>query len=117
MSPYDFEIGLDFHKEFSMLAILNKNGECLRFDRLEKNTAILDHCFGAIKALYPVTFEIYPQLVLAWRLFPGTRHWLYSLQSFAQSRHCSCPCQERQIRRPHLSTSDASRTDGYLLRS
>lgn len=72
MSPYDFEIGLDFHKEFSMLAILNKNGECLRFDRLEKNTAILDHCFGAIKALYPVTFE-------------STRNW-YWLGDYFQER-------------------------------
>ena len=50
MSTYDFEIGLDLHKEFSMLALLDKQGQCLRFDRLDNNILLLDKYFSQLKS-------------------------------------------------------------------
>jgi transposase len=57
MTPYDFEIGLDLHKEFSMLALVDASGTCVRFDRVEHDPAVLDHYFNSIDGTYRVTFE------------------------------------------------------------
>lgn len=72
MTPFDFEIGLDLHKEFSMLALVNAAGECLRFDRLENNPEYLDHYFSQIDGSFRVTFE-------------STRNW-YWLADYFQDR-------------------------------
>jgi len=48
MTTYDFEIGLDLHKEFSMLALVDNKGTCLRYDRLENISDYLDHYFNQI---------------------------------------------------------------------
>jgi len=72
MSSYDFEIGLDLHKEFSMLALVNAHGECLHYDRVENNPEYLDHYFSGIEGTYRVTFE-------------STRNW-YWLADYFQER-------------------------------
>ncbi len=57
MSPYDYEIGLDLHKEFSMLAPVDTEGKCSRYDRVENIAEHLDHYFSQIKGSFRVTFE------------------------------------------------------------
>lgn len=70
MSNYDYEIGLDLHKQFSMLALVDKDGKCLRFDKLDNNTTLFDHYFSQISGTYRVTFE-------------STRNW-YWLADYLQ---------------------------------
>ncbi len=72
MTSFDYEIGLDLHKDFSMLALVNSEGDCLRFDRLEHNVTHLDHYFRSIAGTYRVTFE-------------STRNW-YWLADYLQER-------------------------------
>ena len=43
MSIYDFEIGHNLYKEFSMFALVNLKGKCPRFDRLEN----IQECVGS----------------------------------------------------------------------
>lgn len=76
MSTYDFEIGLDLHKEFSMLALLDKQGQCLRFDRLDNNTLLLDKYFSQLTGSVRVTFE-------------STRNW-YWLADYLHDRDIDC---------------------------
>ena len=57
-SPYEYEIGLDLHKDFSMLALVNAEGKCLRYDRIENNPAYLDQYFSQFApGSFRVTFE------------------------------------------------------------
>lgn len=91
MSPYDFEVGLDLHKQFSMLALVDRSGSCLRFDRLENNTALFDEYFRTIPGSYRVTFE-------------STRNW-YWLADYFQQRTIpfilSNPTMNRAIAHVH----------------
>jgi transposase len=57
MAPYDFEIGLDLHKEFSMLALIDREGRCLQYQRLDNVPEQLDHYFSQIQGTFRVTFE------------------------------------------------------------
>lgn len=76
MSTYDFEVGLDLHKEFSMLALLDKQGQCLRFDRLENNPVLFDKYFSQLDGSVRVTFE-------------STRNW-YWVADYFQERAIDC---------------------------
>lgn len=91
MLPYAYEIGLDLHKEFSMLALVNNQGTCLRLDRLENNPDYLDHYFGEIDGPFRVTFE-------------STRNW-YWLADYFQERDIpfvlSNPALNRAIAHVH----------------
>ncbi|MFQ5799621.1 MAG: transposase [Bacteroidota bacterium] len=72
MSTYDYEVGLDLHKEFSMLALVNAQGECFRYDRLENDPTQFDNYFNQIEGSFRVTFE-------------STRNW-YWLADYFQER-------------------------------
>jgi transposase len=72
MSSYNFEIGLDLHKDFSMLAVVDAQGYCLRYDRLENDPVRFDHYFSQIRGSFRVTFE-------------STRNW-YWLADYLQER-------------------------------
>jgi transposase len=72
MSEYDYEIGLDLHKSFSMLALVDKTGKCLQFDKLDNNITMFDHYFNQLYGTYRVTFE-------------STRNW-YWLADYLQER-------------------------------
>jgi transposase len=72
MLTYEYEIGFDLHKEFSMLALVDTQGQCLRYDRIENNPAYLDDYFGHIDGSFRVTFE-------------STRNW-YWLADYFQER-------------------------------
>jgi transposase len=69
---YDFEVGLDLHKEFSMLALVDSAGKCLSYDRIENDPVQFDHYFGLIDGSFRVTFE-------------STRNW-YWLADYFQER-------------------------------
>jgi transposase len=71
MSHFDFEIGLDLHKEFSMLALVDEQGHCPRYDRLENVPEHLDCYFGQIEGRFRVTFE-------------STRNWYWLADYFQQ---------------------------------
>ena len=72
MSSYELEIGLDLHKDFSMLALVDAQGQCLRYDRLENDPVVFDHYFSQIEGTFRVTFE-------------STRNW-YWLADYCQER-------------------------------
>ena len=57
MSAYNFEIGLDLHKYFSMLALVDAQGQCVRYVRLENDPVQFDHYFSQINGSFRVTFE------------------------------------------------------------
>ena len=73
MSIYDYEIGLDLHKEFSMLALVNTEGKCSHYDRIENVPEQLDQYFSQINGTFRVTFE-------------STRNW-YWLADYFQERN------------------------------
>ena len=85
MSSYDFEIGLDLHKEFSMLALLDKQGQCLRFDRMDNNPILLDKYFSQLSGSVRVTFE-------------STRNW-YWLADYFYERGIDCILSNPQLNR------------------
>jgi transposase len=91
MSPYESEVGLDLHKNFCMLALVDRNGSCLRFDRLVNNTAVLDGYFRNVPGSFRVTFE-------------STRNW-YWLADYCQERDIdfilSNPAMNRAIAHVH----------------
>jgi transposase len=91
MSSYDFEVGLDLHKNFSMLALVNRKGSCLRFDRLDNNPTLFDAYFRNIPGSFRVTFE-------------STRNW-YWLADYFQERGIdfvlSNPTMNRAIAHVH----------------
>ena len=91
MSPYNYEIGLDLHKEFSMLALVNAQGTCLRYDRIENIPEYLDRYFSQIIGSFRVTFE-------------STRNW-YWLADYFQQRNIpfilSNPALNRAIAHIH----------------
>lgn len=101
MNTYDFEIGLDLHKEFSMLALVDHDGECRRYDRLENDPTHLDHFFSQVEGSFRVTFE-------------STRNW-YWLADYFQDRDIpfilSNPAMNRAI--AHIQ----AKTDKYDART
>lgn len=101
MSSYDFEIGLDLHKEFAMLALVDHDGQCLQFDRLENDPVQLDFYFSHISGSFRVTFE-------------STRNW-YWLADYFQEREIpfvlSNPAMNRAI--AHIQ----AKTDKYDART
>ncbi len=60
MSSYDFEIGLDLHKVFSLLATLDRNGTFLGYQRLDNSVDAFDNFFGQCNGSFRVTFECCP---------------------------------------------------------
>lgn len=61
------------HKKFSTLALIDKTGKCLRFDKLENNTTLFDNYFSQIPGTYRVTFE-------------STRNWYWLVDYFNERR-------------------------------
>lgn len=57
MATHDFEIGLNLHKEFSMVALVDNHGACLRYDRLDNIPEYLEHYFSQLKGSFRVAFE------------------------------------------------------------
>lgn len=92
MSTYEFEVGLDLHKDFSMLALHDVSGKCIRMDRLDNNPTLLDHYFSMIQGSVRVTFE-------------STRNW-YWLADYFQERGfdfiLSNPVLNRAIAHVHV---------------
>jgi transposase len=91
MLSYDYEIGLDLHKEFSMLALVNAQGKCSGYDRIENIPEQLDQYFTQINGSFRVTFE-------------STRNW-YWLADYFQERNIpfilSNPALNRAIAHIH----------------
>jgi len=108
MNNYDFEIGLDLHKEFSMLALVDNKGTCLRYDRLENIPDYLDNYFKQINGSFRVTFE-------------STRNW-YWLADYFQQRNIpfilSNPVLNRAIAHVHAKNDKYdARTLAHLTRA
>ena len=54
---YDFEVGIDLHKRFSQIAVINSEGNTVSQGKYPNSPDLLEKFFDSISGSYRVTFE------------------------------------------------------------
>jgi len=54
---YDFEVGIDTHKRFSQIAVVDSEGKIISQRRYTNSPDLLEKFFDSISGSYRVTFE------------------------------------------------------------